>query len=67
MANQLFQKARETVAIAKQASNGNSSADINQAIDIAKNALSSAYANSTVAEQEQLRVLQDELDQIQSS
>ncbi|MBM7659785.1 hypothetical protein JOC85_000552 [Bacillus mesophilus] len=66
MANQLFQKARETVAIAKQASNGNSSTDVNQAIDIAKNALSSAYANSTVAEQEQLRVLQDELDQIQS-
>jgi hypothetical protein len=66
MANQLFQKARETVAIAKQTSNGNGSADVNQAIEIAKNALSSAYANSTVAEQEQLRMLQDELDEIQS-
>ncbi|WP_456275893.1 DUF3813 domain-containing protein [Bacillus sp. AK128] len=67
MANQLFQKARESVAIAKQASNGsNNSVDVNQAIDVAKNALSSAYANSTVAEQEQLRELQNELDQIQS-
>ncbi|WP_246938634.1 DUF3813 domain-containing protein [Bacillus pinisoli] len=66
MANQLFQKARETVAIAKQAANGNSSADAQQAIFVAKNALSSAYANSTVAEQEQLSMMQNELDDIQS-
>lgn len=66
MANQLFQKARETVAIAKQSVNSTSSTDAQQAIFVAKNALSSAYANSTVAEQEQLRMMQNELDDLQT-
>lgn len=65
MGNMLFQKARETVAIAKQAVNGQSSSSPEDAISVAKNALSSAYANSTTAEKVQLRELQNELDQLQ--
>ncbi|KAA0546494.1 DUF3813 domain-containing protein [Bacillus sp. BGMRC 2118] len=65
MGNQLFQKARETVAIAMQASSGNSSVDQQKSIDVAKNALTSAYANSTDAEKVQLRQMQDQLDQLQ--
>lgn len=64
MGNQLFQKARESVALAKQASNGGN-IDSSQAYAVAKNALSSAYANSTTAEKEQLRLLQDELEELQ--
>lgn len=63
MGNLLFQKAREAVELAKQASYGGNSQD---AINVAKNALSSAYANSTTAEKEQLHALQDELDQLQT-
>ncbi len=65
MGNQLFQKARESVSLAKQASSGTGSNDPSQAMEIAKNALSSAYANSTDAEKNQLRELQQELDQLQ--
>ncbi|MBM6618307.1 DUF3813 domain-containing protein [Bacillus suaedaesalsae] len=65
MGNQLFQKARETVAIATEASTGNSSVDPQKALDVAKNALTSAYANSTDAEKVQLRQMQDDLDQLQ--
>jgi hypothetical protein len=65
MGNQLFQKARETVALAKQASTGTDTVDSSHALAIAKNALSSAYANSTIAEKEQLRMMQEELDQLQ--
>lgn len=66
MGNQLFQKARETVAIAKQSSTGNGSVDPQKALNVAKNALTSAYANSTDAEKVQLRELQQELDQLQN-
>ncbi|MFD1735283.1 DUF3813 domain-containing protein [Bacillus salitolerans] len=65
MGNQLFQKAREAVSLAKQATTGASTLDAGNAVQVAKNALSSAYANSTDAEKEQLRMLQQELDQIQ--
>ncbi|THE11229.1 DUF3813 domain-containing protein [Bacillus timonensis] len=65
MGNRLFQKARETVEVAKLASTGQSDTSLQNAISVAKNALSSAYANSTTAEKEQLRELQNELDQIQ--
>jgi hypothetical protein len=41
-----------------------SPADLDSAVAKAKNALSSAYANSTVAEQAQLQQMQQELDQI---
>ncbi|MTH53272.1 DUF3813 family protein [Bacillus mangrovi] len=54
MANKMFQKARETVREASSASP--------ESMDRAKNALSSAYANSTDAEKVQLRELQQELE-----
>jgi SRSO17 transposase len=65
MGNQLYRKAKETVTIATQAVNGQNETKPEVAIDVAKNALSSAFANSTVAEQAQLHDLQDQLDSIQ--
>jgi hypothetical protein len=61
MGNQLFQEARRFVEMAKNAS----PADQETALAKAKNALSSAYANSTIAEQGQLQKMQNELDSIQ--
>ncbi|MFE7063449.1 DUF3813 domain-containing protein [Sutcliffiella sp. NPDC057660] len=63
MGNQLFQSAREAVMNAEKA-NMNSSSVQNE-IDVAKNALSSAYANTTEAEQRQLRELQDRLHSLE--
>ncbi|RDI47794.1 DUF3813 domain-containing protein [Falsibacillus pallidus] len=60
MANRLFQEARKRVDLAKQSQQASSGA----AMEKAKNALSSAYANSTAAEQMQLHDMQKELDQI---
>ncbi|MGJ7910307.1 DUF3813 domain-containing protein [Neobacillus sp. LXY-1] len=60
MGNQLFQEARRFVEMAKSAS----PADRDSTVAKAKNALSSAYANSTLAEQRQLQEMQQELDQI---
>jgi polyhydroxyalkanoate synthesis regulator phasin len=62
MGNQLFQEARRFVDMAKSASTN----DQSSAMEKAKNALSSAYANSTIAEQSQLHEMQDELDQLNS-
>ncbi|MGD6965333.1 DUF3813 domain-containing protein [Rossellomorea vietnamensis] len=64
MGNRLFQEARQYVQLAKEASTTGSE-DTQQTIVRAKNALSSAYANTTRAEQEQLRELQGELNQLQ--
>jgi hypothetical protein len=64
MGNRLFQEARQYVQLAKEASSTGSE-DIQQTIQRAKNALSSAYANTTRAEQQQLHELQDELNQLQ--
>ncbi|MGM0846838.1 MAG: DUF3813 domain-containing protein [Bacillota bacterium] len=64
MGNQLFQEARQYVQLAKEASTTGSE-DTQQTIQRAKNALSSAYANTTRAEQQQLRELQSELNQLQ--
>jgi hypothetical protein len=64
MGNRLFQEARQYVQLAKEASTTGSE-DTQQTIARAKNALSSAYANTTRAEQEQLRELQSELNQLQ--
>lgn len=61
MGNQLFQEARRFVEMAKSA-NPN---ELESTVEKARNALSSAYANSTVAEQAQLQQMQQELDQIQ--
>ncbi|WP_433748873.1 DUF3813 domain-containing protein [Falsibacillus pallidus] len=60
MANRLFQEARQRVDLAKQSQQASSG----DAMEKAKNALSSAYANSTVAEQMQLHDMQKELDQL---
>jgi hypothetical protein len=65
MGNRLFQKAREAVMIAKQAANGQADVDFQHAINVAKNALSSAYAHSSLAEKAQLRQFQQELDELQ--
>lgn len=60
MGNQLFQEARRFVEMAKTVD----PADRDSAIAKAKNALSSAFANSTVAEQGQLQEMQNELEQV---
>jgi uncharacterized protein (DUF4213/DUF364 family) len=60
MGNQLFQEARRFVEMAKSAN----PAEVDSAVAKAKNALSSAYANSTVAEQAQLQQMQQELEQM---
>lgn len=58
MGNPKFQEARRFVEMAKSAS----PADRQFAVGRAKNALNSAYANSTVAEQSQLQKMQTELE-----
>lgn len=63
MGNRLFQEARQSVDMAKNAGPANQY----RAVERAKNALSSAYANSTRAEQEQLAGMQQELDEITSN
>lgn len=60
MANKLFQEARRFVNEAKQADPLQRA----EAIARAKNALSSAYANTTTAEQLQLRDMQTELESL---
>ena len=60
MGNQLFQEARRFVEMAKTAD----PAERNSVVSKAKNALSSAYANSTVAEQSQLQEMQNEFEQL---
>lgn len=60
MGNRLLQEARKWVAEAKNATGSGQY----EAIEKAKNALSSAFANSTLAQKKQLRELQKELDQL---
>ncbi|MES9738778.1 DUF3813 domain-containing protein [Peribacillus frigoritolerans] len=78
MGNNLFQKAREfveealhsehdsdkhkTEEIAKNALHSEHDGDQHKTEEIAKNALSSAFANTNEAEKEQLRELQQELE-----
>jgi hypothetical protein len=61
MGNQLFQSAREAVMNVVNEKHDSSSEHNTNSIDAAKNALSSAYANSTEAEKKQLRELQEQL------
>ncbi len=61
MANKLFQEVRRFVEAAQNTDPANRA----QAIAVARNALSSAYANTTEAEQRQLRDMQKELDSLQ--
>lgn len=63
MGNRLFQEAKRSVDMAKSAG----SADQSDAVEKAKNALSSAYANSTRAEQAQLAEMQQVLDEVTSN
>jgi hypothetical protein len=58
MGNKLFQQAKHFVEEALHSKSGHGQ---NNQDDIAKNAISSAFANSTPAEQKQLRELQEEL------
>ncbi|MBT2689009.1 DUF3813 domain-containing protein [Bacillus sp. ISL-47] len=58
MGNRLFQEARKYVDLAKNADSAGQAT-----VSRAKNALSSAFANSTAAEQEQLSEMQQELEQ----
>jgi hypothetical protein len=64
MGNQLFQQARESVTYAHSVTNGSVQGDKHEAIAKAKNALSSAFANSTDAERAQLREFQQTIDSI---
>jgi hypothetical protein len=59
MGNKLFQKAREFV---EGALHSEHDGDQHKTEEIAKNALSSAFANTNEAEKEQLRELQQELE-----
>ncbi|MGW6301476.1 DUF3813 domain-containing protein [Peribacillus butanolivorans] len=59
MGNKLFQKAREFV---EEALHSEHDGDKQKTEEIAKNALSSAFANTNEAEKEQLRELQEELE-----
>lgn len=58
MANQLFQQARKYTALALESYPD----ERQEAVAKAKNALSSAYANTTFAEQRQLAEMQEQLD-----
>ena len=60
MGNKLFQEAQKAVDLALNAETSERQTMILQA----KNALSSAFANSTRAEQTQLREMQSELDEM---
>ncbi|WP_409274380.1 DUF3813 domain-containing protein [Neobacillus sp. SCS-31] len=60
MANQLFQQARKYTALAMESS----PEERPDAVAKAKNTLSSAYANSTFAEQRQLAEMQEQLDSL---
>ncbi|WP_096155164.1 MULTISPECIES: DUF3813 domain-containing protein [Bacillus] len=63
MGNRLFQSAKEAVMNVIQHKSEHQSSYEQQDVEVAKNALSSAYANSTEAEQRQLREFQDQLEQ----
>ncbi|TKC18249.1 DUF3813 domain-containing protein [Robertmurraya kyonggiensis] len=60
MGNRLFIEARSAVEQAKNATGSGQHTEIARA----KNAISSAFANSTMAERRQLSQLQNELDQL---
>ncbi|MFB6587811.1 DUF3813 domain-containing protein [Bacillus thuringiensis] len=61
MGNLLFQQARDAVENAVSCSSGTEQQDL---VYIAKNALQSAYANSSTAEKVQLREMQEQLQNI---
>lgn len=64
MRNELFDQAKAFVFHAEQTASGKISGDLKHAISAAKNAVSSAFTNSTDAERIQLRRMQDHLDRL---
>ncbi|MDF1507403.1 DUF3813 domain-containing protein [Robertmurraya sp. DFI.2.37] len=60
MANRLFIEARNAVDMAKNSTGSGQ----HTAVERARNAISSAFANSTIAEQRLLTQLQNELDHL---
>ncbi|MEK3887415.1 DUF3813 domain-containing protein [Bacillus sp. FSL K6-3431] len=65
MRDRLFAEARHFVEEAQlKASTNSEPHDQAKALDIAKNAVSSSFANSTFAQQRQLREFQDTLDRL---
>lgn len=64
MADRLFQEARQYVQQALQSS-AVSATEKQQAVDKAKNALSSAFANSTMSQKQQLSEWQEQIDQLE--
>lgn len=71
MGNKLFQRAKEAVYRAETSAHAAfTTEDYKEAqskINVAKNEISSAFANSSHAEQHQLQELQQRLDSAQSS
>ena len=65
MANRLFQEARQFVELAKETAAFGTEQEKNEIVQKAKNALSSAYANTTLAEKAQLRDMQHELGKLE--
>ncbi|AEH52868.1 MULTISPECIES: DUF3813 domain-containing protein [Heyndrickxia] len=65
MANRLFQEARQFVELAKETAAFGTEQEKNEMVQKAKNALSSAYANTTLAEKAQLRDMQQELGKLE--
>lgn len=63
MGNKLFQLAKEAVYLAETST---SPEEVHVNINKAKNQISSAFANSTSAEQMQLQALQQRLDAVQN-
>ncbi|PFJ17913.1 hypothetical protein COD67_16620 [Bacillus cereus] len=61
MGNLLFQRARDAVVSAISCSSGSEQQEL---VHRAKNALQSAYANSSTAEKVQLREMQEQLQNI---
>ncbi|MGG3573343.1 DUF3813 domain-containing protein [Bacillus gobiensis] len=64
MRNELFDQAKDFVFHADQTASGKTTGDLTHAISAAKNAVSSAFANSTDAERAQLRKMQNHLDRL---
>ncbi|KPD35900.1 hypothetical protein AN475_12470 [Bacillus amyloliquefaciens] len=65
MRNELFSQAKSFVQQAVMIANGFEDGDQEKAVSRAKNAVSSAYANSTDAERQQLHQFQDQLEKSQ--
>ncbi|MFN2747088.1 MULTISPECIES: DUF3813 domain-containing protein [Bacillus] len=64
MRNELFQMAKTAVQEAETMANTAEASEQMKAIERAKNAVSSAFANSTDAERRELQHLQEQLDQL---